>query len=63
MSSATHVSQQIRCLQKAGERGLIPEPLKAWIKTLDHLRKQHFVKCRTLTPFSPFSRRGHSGEI
>ena len=37
MSSATHVSQQIRRLEKAGERGLIPEPRKAWIKTLDHL--------------------------
>ena len=37
MSSPTHVSQQIRCLEKAGERGRIPEPLKAWIKTFDHL--------------------------
>jgi putative transposase len=35
MSSATNVSQQIRRLEKAGERGRIPESLKAWIKTHD----------------------------
>lgn len=33
MSSATNVSQQIRRLEKTGERGRLPEALKAWIKS------------------------------
>lgn len=37
MSSATNVSQQIRRLEKAGEKGRLPGPLKAFIKSHDPL--------------------------
>ncbi|WP_346331066.1 hypothetical protein [Prosthecobacter sp. SYSU 5D2] len=36
MSSATNVSQRIRRLEKAGERGRLSEPLKACIKLQEH---------------------------
>ena len=46
MRSAINVSQQIRRLEKAGERGRIPESLKAWT-----IYENHILSNVALTPF------------